>query len=205
MKTILTILIFVTASCVYGQGDSIEISFETVEIDTITKQVFKDAPNAKFKLDYYHTAGYSTGDRYWYEILIIDSLLILNFKSPHNDDWNYINYQKQEILTSETLSEISSTLNRLDVKQKTKGIPMPPATGYGADRLFIETPDLKVSGGTVYICVGADSSPEDYEKRISKEKQISTTIDGDYQKLFDHLKLLFDDLPELLESKNIKY
>lgn len=204
-KEILILLIAIIPCLAIAQTDSIELSFYSVEIDTATVNVFDQVPNAKFKLDFYHTDGYSTGNRYWYEIIIIDSLMILNFKSPDNDDWNYINYQKQVVLEEEVLAKIKLGISESKLNQIRKGIPKPPGTGYGADRLYVESDSLNLAGGTVYMCVGADMSDEDYQKRISKEKYISSTISGDYQAVFDMLEELFTDLPMLMKSKNKEY
>lgn len=204
-KEILILLVAIIPCLTMAQTDSLELSFDSVEIDTTTMNVFEQAPNAKLKLDYYHTDGYSSGNRYWYEIIIIDSLMILNFQSPDNDDWNYINYQKQVVLEDETLTRIKIGISESKLKQKKKGIPKPPGTGYGADRLYIENGNLNIAGGTVYMCVGADMSEEQYQKRISMEKKISSTISGDYQKIFNLLEGLFTDLPTLMKSKNKEY
>ncbi len=205
MKKFFSVFLFLFVWQVYGQEDTVELSFESVEIDTSTVNVFEQAPNAKFKLDYYHTDGYSTNNRYWYEILIIDSLLILNFHSPANDDWNYINYQKQIVLEEDIVVEIKQAIETLGIQQKVKGIPLPPGTGYGADRLYIESPEMKIAGGTVYITIGAETSVEQYNQRIALEKEISTTLGGDFQKLFNKLEEVFTDLPMLIESKNREY
>lgn len=205
MKKSFSVFLFLFAWQIYGQEDTVELSFNSVEIDTTEKKVFEQAPNAKFKLDYYHTDGYSTYNRYWYEILIIDSLLILNFHSPANDDWNYIKYQKQVILEEDLITELHQSIVNLEIKQKKKGIPLPPGTGYGADRLYIESPEMNIAGGTVYITIGAETSVEQYNKRIALEKEISTTLGGDFQKLFNKLEELFTDLPMLMESKNREY
>ncbi len=186
----------------FAQTDKIEPSFDSVAIDTSYVDVFDDTPNVKFKLDYYHTDGISTINRYWYEIIIIDSLMVLNFKSPENEDWNYINYQKKIVLKDEMLTKIKLKIDNSKLSQKIIGIPIPPGSGYGADRLFIENDNLNLAGGTVYICILDEMSIEGYEKRISMEKDISSTISGDYQAIFDMLEKLFTDLPMLLQSKN---
>ncbi|WNM20093.1 hypothetical protein [Flavobacterium capsici] len=187
---------------IVAQKNSVELSFESVEIDTTSINAFEGVKNAKFKLDYYHTDGYSTGNRYWYEVVIIDSLMILNFKSPDNDDWNYINYQKQVVLGDDALEAIKSKISETKLKQKTKGIPIPPGTGYGADRLYIEGDEIEIAGGTVYMCVGEEMPLENIDKRISLEKKLSSTISGDFQTFFNLLEKLFTDLPMLMKSKD---
>jgi hypothetical protein len=71
-----------------------------------TPTVFEGYDYANFKLKYLVTEGYSLSDRYSYEIIIIDSLMILNFRCPKNDDWDFIQFQKQMILEDEQLERI---------------------------------------------------------------------------------------------------
>ena len=178
---------------------------ETLQNGSSIKTNFES--NAKFKLDYYHTDGNSTQDRYWYKVMIRESLVTLNFRSPDNEDWNFVSYQKQKVLDEDELSKIKKVITESNLKEKTKGMPklLGVGTGYGADRLCIAHESLNIAGGTVYMCIGNDNSHEDYEIRIKKEKENSTTISGDYQKVFDLLEALFEDLPDLLRSKNKKY
>jgi len=53
----------------------------------------------------------------------------------------------------------------------------------------------------MYSCVGLDNVIE-FQNRIQKEKEESTTIGGDYETLFKELEKLFDSLPFLMEDKN---
>ena len=194
----ITIFLALLSFSVFSKVDTVSKSFNSVEIDTSHIQVFDSTVKAKFKLNYYHTEGYSLKDRYSYEVIILDSLIILNFKCPKNDDQNYINYQKQSEISYEQLDSIKTILK--NVNQKQKGFPLPPASGYGADKLFVENGQTKINGGTVYIAIGNDLTDKDYLRRINHEKQISTTISGDYQKLFNYLESIFSDLSVLKNS-----
>lgn len=178
---------------------------KTDEVSDSTEQgynIFDGYEYANFKLDYFHTEGYSTGDRYWYEIIIIDSLLILNFNSPQNDDWNYISYQKQIILYEE-LENIKQVVDDAKIHQKTEGIPHWSdwsGSGYGENRLYIESEKFNIAGGMIYNCMGYGA--EDSRSTIQKEKDESTTIGGNYELLFKELEKLFENLPFLIEDKN---
>ena len=195
---ILTLLLISLTA--YGQTDSIYLSFDEVKLDKAKRNVFKGAENASVKINYYHTDGYSHKDRYWYEIIIIDSLMILNFQSPDNDDWDYINYQKQMVIDDSLVNSLLSILDSAGVKQKKIGIPLPPASGYTADRLFIETPGLELAGGTVYINIGGEESEEEYNERIRREMELSSTIEGDFNLVFKTIESLFKELDFLLED-----
>ncbi len=187
---ILALILFSTN--IYAQQDSI------VEESL---NVFEEFPNAKFKLDYYHTDGYSHSDRFWYELIIIDSLLILNFECPQNDDWEFVTYQKQHLLTQEELTQIKRFVAKSKLNQKIPGNPDPLGSGYGANRLIIESDELNIDGGNTYISIGNEQSVKEYNKRINAEKKESTTLSGDYEGLFTYLESLFQALPVLIESK----
>jgi hypothetical protein len=163
---------------------------------------FKQTAKAKFKVNYFNTEGYSHGDRHWHEIIIIDSLLILNFRSPYNDDWSYINYQKQEILDKETLADIKAGIINAGLEQKKEGFPEHGGSGYGADRLYIEYEELDIAGGTTYACVGKEETDEAWMARINAEIESSSTLSGDYLAVFEMLEELFTDLPNLMRSKD---
>ena len=185
---------------IVGQAQKIETNFDSVRIDTSHINVFKGAEKSKYKIDFYHSEGYSTHDRYSYEIIILDSLMILNFSSPGNDDWNYIKYQKQIVLDDSTLQTVKYVIQKSKVGQKRKGMPLPPASGYTADRLFIETKELNIAGGTVFIGISGDETKQQYNLRIQKEKDISSTLSGQYEMVFKKLRSLFKELPFLLRD-----
>jgi hypothetical protein len=168
--------------------------------------VFGRFEDAKFKLDYYHNEGYSTGNRYWYEIIIIDSMVVLYFDSPQNDDWNNVHYHKSFILDENEAKMIKNKVKMADLDQKTEGFPEWrdwSGSGYGENRLIIESEDVNVAGGMIYNNIFNDD--EDFESSISEDMKASSSISGNYESLFKELEKLFDSLPFLLEDKNRSY
>jgi hypothetical protein len=196
---LLIILIMAIHKHCFAQEDGYKYDY-----DTARKNVFNGADNYSFKLDYYHTEGYSSRDRYWYEVMVLDSLVILNFQSPKNESWNYISYQKRMVISDSTLSAFKSSIKTFGIKQVKKGIPKPDGTGYGADNLFIESPDVHIAGGTVFMAIGNDTDGNAYKARIGKEKQQSSSIAGDYENFFRQLERIFMNLPILLKDSKIE-
>ncbi len=195
------IIFLVTATFVCISIYAQSFDSEDVKIDTSTINVFEGAENNKIKIDYYHTSGYSSGNRYWYEVIILDTLAILNFKSPSNDDWNYINYQKQKIIDDSLKDSLVLLMKLCKIKQKKKGVPRPTGSGYEANRLYIETDFLKVAGGDFFICIGRED--EDLNLRLKKEREISTTISGDYILFLNELEKIFSaELFFLMKDKD---
>lgn len=173
---------------------------------TRAPNAFTGYESANFKLDYFHTEGYSIGDRYWYEIIIIDSLLTLYFNSPLNDDWNKIHYHKSLIIDSKQVEQVKNLLKKTNIHQKSEGIPAWSdwsGSGYGENRLYIESENLTVAGGMIYNCIGTDR--DDLIGLNRTQRLESSTIGGDYETFFIELEKLFDSLPFLMTDKNIIY
>jgi len=168
--------------------------------DTTAVDVFEGADDISFKLNYYHTEGISTGDRYWYEVIVLDSLVILNFKSPESDDRNFLSYQKRIIINDSALAAIKHNMKALGIKQKRRGIPEPLGSGYGADRLFVESKDVNIAVGTTFMCIANDANVAAYKSRVTGEKRESSSISGDYDKFFNYLERFFVLLPGLLKD-----
>lgn len=176
-----------------------------VKIDSTDQSinVFEGYENVKFKLDYYHSEGYSLGDRFWYEIIIIDSMLVLYFDCPSNDDWHYVHYHKSLILTDNDLESIGNKVNSAELYQKSEGFPHWSdwsGSGYGENRLFIESDELNIAGGMIYNCISYEG--DDFETSMIRDVNESSTIGGEYLFVFKELEKLFDSLPYLLEDKN---
>lgn len=178
---------------------------EVLDSTNQTKDVFEGFEYAKFKLDYYHNEGYSLGDRYWYEIIIIDSMLVLYFDCPLNDDWNYIHYHKSLILSDSQLESIKSKVYAAELFQKSEGFPHWSdwsGSGYGENRLHIDSENLNIAGGMIYNNIYFASQDIDYvEDEMVREMQESSTIGGDFILVFKELEKLFESLPFLLEDK----
>ena len=201
-KELLIILISMLPGLVFSQTDEPKSKFNSTQIDTSSSPISGQVIRTTFKLNYSHTDGYSNSNRYWFTINITGSLMTLTFKSPENEDWNYINYQKKIVLKDQDLANIKRTVIDAKLSQKNEGFPTPLGSGYGADRLTIESDSTNITGGTDYMSVGNDQSEEDSFKRITLEKKRSATISGDYQSVYELLKGYFTDLLMLIESKD---
>lgn len=173
--------------------------------DESVNTIFDGYEYANFKLKYSLTEGYSLNYRYAYSIVIVDSLMILNFQCPKNDDWDFIQYQKQTILKDSQLERIKWVVKKARLSQKLEGFPHWSdwaGSGYGANRLYIESEKINVAGGMIYNCMG--TGEEDMDKINKQQRKESTTIGGNYEFVFTELEKLFDSLPFLMEDKDIK-
>ncbi|MGV6861528.1 MAG: hypothetical protein ACWA41_07135 [Putridiphycobacter sp.] len=172
--------------------------------DTINKsledEIFDGFEDANFKLDFFCSEGYSTIDRYSYEIIIADSLLITKFNCVLNDSWNGVYFEKDYILDDEELEKIKNKVYTFHLFQKNEGIPerrdYDIGTAYGTINLFIYSDSITIEGGTVYGWTGED-------KIMKKERKKSSSIGGDYEGLFIYLESLFPNLPILFKEAKI--
>lgn len=173
-----------------------------VEVDTATSKAFEDEMNCNFKLDYLHTEGYSSANRFWYKVKIRDSLITYSFESPFNDLWNAISFEKTEILSESELNRIKGGVLKTNLEQKTPGFPIPKGSGYGADKLWLESETLSLFGGTTFMCVGPLMTAEQSQNLLLLEKTTSSTLSGDYQDFFDQIEAQFKELNMLLKNKD---
>src|SRR6478736_3297839 len=109
MKTlkILSLLIFLTTtSKIFGQNEiDIDVVYEPVNED-----YFKGYKNAKMILDYYFTDGWSLHDRYTYEIIIVDDVLMVAFDSPKSDSFEKVSFQTKRKLSKDQMNEIKKAI-----------------------------------------------------------------------------------------------
>ena len=216
MKTIFLPLLTLLLICSCTSKTEAETSdvilpetLEIIETDTVKEiSIFEGFEDANFKLNYFHTTGYSSGNRYYYEVILVDSLIILNFKSPQNDDWDYISYQKRFVVENDQLEKIKEVVNKANLYQKNEGIPNWGdfdwcGSAYGAKKLWVESENINIAGGMVYLTIGeGNENSKKYKKRTGDEMKKSTTIGGDYETLFIELEKLFKSLSVLMEDKN---
>jgi hypothetical protein len=185
-----------------GQStDSVDIDIKTIKYETVTENNYKAFPNAKLIVDYYYTNGISYGDRFSYEIILVDSLLMFAFSSPETDSYNYISYQKKQLLAPEQVSKVKSILVSAGLKQTKKGIPQPDASAHEKDVLIIKYKNINIAGGRFNHVVFPDSATDTQNnKEIYLERKLTSSIGGNYELVIQALKKYFSDLPKLLEQ-----
>ena len=146
MKSFIFLLLaWLVAYSSFGQQPT-----STYQYEPVTEDYFKGYKKAKLKLDYYFTDGSSTGNRYVYELVLVDSLLLLAFDSPQTDDYTYISYQKRLLLSSSQLTAIKAALANANLKQRVRGIPKPDGTAHTKEVLIIKYGRVAIAGGMAY-------------------------------------------------------
>jgi hypothetical protein len=186
----------------FGQtADSVDIDIKSIRYEPVTKNNYKDFPKAKLIVDYYYTNGISYGDRFSYEIILIDSLLMFGFSSPETDSYNYISYQKKQLLTPEQVNKVKSILVVAGLKQTKRGIPQPDASAHEKDVLIVKYKNINIAGGRFNHVIFPDSaSAAQNNKEIALERKLTLSVGGKYELVIKALKKHFLDLPKLLEQ-----
>ena len=201
MKILISAFILFVIICgnCFAQYDKVDTTDDRgFNIDTSYEDFFHGNFCATLKIEYLHTTGVSTFDRYNYEILIIDSLLKLTFESLGTPDYNEIRYYRTLVLPDSVQRQLINLINSCKLKQKIKGIPLPTYSGYSADRLTIEKADLKLQGGLIYSALSdGNETEEESLKSLKEEMNESSTISGDFETFFLVLKKQFRDLDSL--------
>ncbi|HEX4373145.1 MAG TPA: hypothetical protein VHZ50_07585 [Puia sp.] len=168
--------------------------------DSVTEDYFADYKNAKLTIDYYFTDGWSTIDRYSYEIIVIDSLFMIAFSSPESDSYKYISYQKKFLLSDLQLDTIKLALKNSKVKQIKNGIPRPDGSAHTKEVLIVKYKKINIAGGMAYANIASfpDSEPEkEIQKSIIEDRKLSSSIGGNYDLLIKTLRKYFVDLVKL--------
>lgn len=131
MKLLVLIFSFyVTIVSAQYECDSLFEFYKDFEVEYFngTDDPFKKYYDKELIVDYYNSWGISTGERFWYEIIVVDSSIIFNFKSPETFSFSYINYQYRMILETSDISELKTIIEKSSLKQTKFGFPDPDAS-----------------------------------------------------------------------------
>ncbi|AEW02210.1 hypothetical protein A4D02_34605 [Niastella koreensis] len=203
----IVVILSVFSKIALGQtADSVDINIKSIIYKPLTENNYKAFPNAKLIIDYYYTNGISYGDRYSYEIILIDSLFMVAFDSPQTDGYNYISYQKKQLLTDEQANSIRAVLVSAGLKQIKKGIPEPDASAHEKEVVIVKYKNLQIAGGRFnHVIFSESSSDAQNNKMIALERKLTSSVGGNYELVFKTLKKYFSDLPKLLEQAKVAY
>ena len=197
-KTITLILLFFSILVNSQNNETYVYEHEDINID-----LKKDYNKAKFIVNYFFTDGISYGDRHSYEIIVTDSILTLNYKSPNFGSYNYVNYTKQIQLNEEEIDSIKSTIKKANLKQIRKGIAKNDGSMFTREILIINQENIQIIGGQTYGPIGSyrdDISDEIALKEIEKDRLNSSTIGGDYDSVINLLKSYFKNLETIFRD-----
>lgn len=201
---VLTLLLCLHFSVILNAQD-----YDTSDIEYIfiPEDYFKGYEYATLKIDYYFTDGYSYGDRYWYEIIVVDSMLLLHFHSEGSDSYNKLFFEKKRIINKSQIELLKTLLVKSNLKQSKEGIPRARFSAYTQEVFIVNYKDIVVRGGMAYGNSASYPDNESYSqilKEIEKDRHSFSSISGDYDAVIDFLKSLFNELPKLFKKMKIE-
>ena len=193
-KYFLITLFLLTFSNDYAQSqtDTSDIIYKA-----IPKDYLKEYNKASFIADYFFTDGWSTNDRYHYEIIVTDSLLTLNFYSPKSDSYKHVVYNKKKLLNDSELNKLKQIVRTAQLKQSKKGIPNARFSAYTQEVLIVQYNHISIAGGLAYgniVSYPNSESEKQVNKEIADDRNQSSSISGNYDLLISALKKYFVDL-----------
>ena len=201
---VLRLLLYLIIILSLSQKIVAQVNSDTINTDIryepVKEDYFKKYKKAKLIVEYYFTDGWSNLDRYSYEIIIIDSLLMLAFESPKTDSYEPVSFQKKTVLTNSQLDSLKKRLINSSLKQSKIGIPNPTFSAYTKEVLIVKYKNINVAGGLAYgnIASYPDSeSKKDIDQEISDDRKQSSSIRGEYDMIINFLKRCFPELDKL--------
>lgn len=172
---------------VFGQEkDSASIEYEPIE-----SNLFAEYENADFIVDYFISEGISYGDRYRCEIIVIDTIIMLAFKSPETENLNKIDFESKWELTKKQLTLLHNTLRKARLQQIKEGVPRPDRSGFGQKVLIVKSKDISIAGGMFYSNIFDTLDKDEMERQINEDKKNNSSIGGDYESVFKVLESFF--------------
>jgi len=172
-----------------------------IQYDPVGNNLFPGYDNAKLVVDYFYTEGISNSERYSYEIIVVDNMLMLSFRSPETEDYYKINFKTKRTLTKKQTASLSSVLRRSRMKQIKDGMPRPYCSGNTREVLIIRSKELNIAGGLFYCGLfDSDDTKESIQKQIQSEEKETSSIGGNYRAVFDLLDSFFIEKKGLLKK-----
>ena len=200
---ILLFFLFIPAVPVLGQTNTqdadMDIDVSSVQYEPVSRNYFAEYKYAGFIMDYYCSDGWSVTDRYTYEVVVIDSLLMVGFDSPETGAMHYISFQKKTIIPPDETDTLKNILGRAGLRQLKKGIPVPARSAYTKEVLIVKYAGINIAGGMFYYnMLQQDASAADINKMVAGQRSLTSSISGNYNSVIQALQSLFPQLGGLM-------
>jgi hypothetical protein len=202
-RTVLVVALFISLfRPVLAQTDSADINIKDIHYEPITQDYFSDYKNAKLIINYYCADGWSVTNRYSYEVVIIDSMLMLGFDSPETESMRYISYEKKMMLSGTQVRELEDMLDNANLTQEKTGIPRPDMAANTKEVLIVRYKNLNIAGGMFhYNVIQEDRMLASINAQVQHQRKITSSIGGNYDLVIQTAKSYFKDLNELLTEE----
>ncbi|MFH0892817.1 MAG: hypothetical protein V2A54_00130 [Bacteroidota bacterium] len=160
--------------------------------------LFKGYENAKVIVDYCINYGFSTIDRYQYEVIIVDSMLFLSFDSEETDNFHKIKFSDKRELKLGEVKRISSILNKYPIEQIKLYTPNYTGSCSCQEVFIVKYKGKYVQGGFCYSPCYESEEQFKIDSVLLVEK--SATIKGNTTALRSEILKFFPNLNLLLKK-----
>ncbi|HXB11792.1 MAG TPA: hypothetical protein VNZ45_07395 [Bacteroidia bacterium] len=198
---LVALLLLVFFKPVFAQVDSADVNIKDIHYEPITEDYFADYKNAKLIVNYFCSDGISVTNRYSYEIVVIDSTLMMGFDSPETEALGYISYEKRQMLTHSQFQALKAILLNSDLTQKKIGIPRPDVSAHTKEVLIVRYGDINIAGGMFHYNMLQEDQPKSrIEANVARQRRLTSSIGGDYDAVIHALEGYFTDLTGLMNQ-----
>jgi hypothetical protein len=107
------------------------------------------------------------------------------------------------LLGTGQINSIKAVIASAEIKQLKKGVPRPDASAHTKEVLVIKYKDkhIDITGGMFHHVIFEDDiSKVKRNREIALERKLTSSIGGDYDKVFTELKKYFIDLNDLIKQ-----
>ena len=195
------VLLLLLVKPAFAQVDSADVNIKDIHYEPITEDYFADYKNAKLIVNYYCSDGTSITNRYSYEVVVIDSTLMLGFDSPETEALGYISYEKKQMLTHAQFQTLKDILVKAELVQKKIGIPRPDVSAHTKEVLIVRYGDINIAGGMFHYNMLQEDQPKSrIEADVARQRRLTSSIGGDYDSIIHLLEAYFTDLLGLMNQ-----
>ena len=163
--------------------------------EPIPANVFTQFGTASLGVYYFHSTGISLGDRYSYQIVVIDRTLRLEFDSPGTPSFKRVMFRGGRDLAPTEVRDLAQVIRTARLIQRRHAIPRPRFSGHAPEVLIVRTPELEIAGGMFSSTVGLSSRDR---TETPRERAVSSTIGGDFESVINAVRSLAAELKDLV-------
>jgi len=207
MKQLLLLPLFIIIATLYAraQGAGQKAGYIVTRYESMGADPFKNVPEGRLILDYYCTSGFSSTNRYWYEIVVIGNKLTLSFHAFEAENFRKTDYLREYTLPGAIADQLTRVLKKAGLKQLVNGMPVPETAAATKEVLIARHKGIRIGGGRYNrTTFPAGSRQADIDKIIAAEHAANSSIGGDFDGVVNAMKKQFTALDSLIRVSRKK-
>lgn len=206
MKQLLLLPLFaIITIAAFAQGAGRKAGYIVTKYESMGPDPFKTVPEGKLILDYYCTSGFSSTNRYWYEIVVIGNKLTLSFHSFEAENFRKVDYLREYNLPDAVAGQLVKVLKKAGLKQLVNGLPVPESAAATKEVLIARHKGITIGGGRYNRTTFPPGTTQaGIDKIIAAEHATNSSIGGDFDGVVNAMKKQFPALDSLVRVSRRK-